>query len=138
MLSNKVYIVTDPFLTQVALRSKNLDFTPFVVEFAERMLEVSESGMMILKKKSDTKNEAYMDHVNTITRSTLQPGVALLEMNVRVLGMLADFVNGIGADWQSKPLYSWLTETFTLASSRALYGQNDPFNSDRSLLQSLW
>lgn len=42
MINGKLYIITQPALIQSAYRNKNLSFDPFMIDFAQRMLDLSE------------------------------------------------------------------------------------------------
>ena len=42
MINGKLYIITQPTLIQSAYRNKNLSFDPFMIDFAQRMLDLSE------------------------------------------------------------------------------------------------
>lgn len=139
ILSSKVYVVTHPALVQAAYRAKTLVFEPFIIEAADRMLSISDDGMKQIKHEPENeKEETYMRLIHKSMQETMLPGNSLLQMNARVLAKLADFVNGIGTEWEPKPMYLWLRDTFTLASSATLYGRNDPISADPSLIEPLW
>ena len=50
MINAKIYVISEPLLVKRAFRSKSLSFRPFMEEFAECILGVS-----------DEKNEAHKE-----------------------------------------------------------------------------
>ncbi|KAH8799696.1 cytochrome P450 [Xylogone sp. PMI_703] len=136
---SKMYVITEPSLVQAGLRSKNLAFEPFIEMVCERILGLSEESMRLIKYEAkNDKEDTYMKSVHKAMHESMTPGDSLLGMNQRVLDKLATFVNAIGPQWEEKRLYDWVRHSFTLSSTRSLYGKHDPISADESLIESLW
>lgn len=71
--------------------------------------------------------------------SVLAPGpnAPILVMNARALNRFAQFLNPIGKEGIAVDMYSWICETFTVATSVGIYGPDSPFENDRTLVKSL-
>lgn len=68
----------------------------------------------------------------------MAPGASLLEMNSRVLSTMARYLDQIGADEQTKPLYRWTRDVLTIATADALYGPKNPVSDNNKLIDCLW
>ncbi|KAI9743789.1 MAG: hypothetical protein M1818_002523 [Claussenomyces sp. TS43310] len=139
VLTSKIYVISSPALVQAAMRSRNLDFEPFIVAVADRMLRVSPEAMETVRGTSaDPKEPTYLREVHNVMHSTMQPGAGLLEMNTRVLHTLGGYANDIGKEWEGRNLYRWVRDSFTIAAARSLYGPYNIIEKDPSLIDHLW
>lgn len=82
--------------------------------------------------------------VNAAMHHALQTGDALLEMNTRALNCFAGFLDEIGKNDQGKGkdelevrLSGWIRHTFTLATSAAIFGPDNPIRQDHTLIRCL-
>jgi hypothetical protein len=137
MINSKLYVITEPLLAQSAFRSKNLSFEPFMVEFSQRMLGVSDATMGPIKNIPEDEKEPSLlrDFVREI--HTAMMGEHLNRMNIEALSQVAHTLNSVDA-FQPESLYIWLRTMLTLATCNALMGSHSPFKSDPSLVDALW
>lgn len=126
-----MYVLTSVDLIPAALRQKTLDFTPFIIEYARSTLKISSAGMQVIS--SD-----YMKDVHNAMHESMQPGPGLRDMNIRVLEALVQHINEIKPSWESRKLYQWFRDIFTISSSRALYGSNDVITRNANMIEDLW
>lgn len=68
----------------------------------------------------------------------LAPGPALHAMNAHVLNSVAEILNDIGPKFETKKFYLWLRNSFTLATTGALFGTQNPLTEDLKLNDCLW
>ena len=141
MINSKIYVVTEPLLAQSVFRSKDLSFFPFMVEFSQKMLGVSDETMEPIKnipKEAENQNDPPLlqDFVKEI--HTAMMGEHLHRMNADALNNVADSLNDIGNVLALDSLYLWLRGMMTLATCNALMGSHSPFRTDHSLIDALW
>lgn len=137
MINAKLYMVTSPALVQSAFRSKTLSFDPFMVEFAQSMLGVSDETMIPVKDLGDEKRPGFLD---TFVREIhgAMVGEHLYKMNKDALEEVAKTFNGVGRTFETGSLYIWLRDMMTMATSNALLGSHNPMKDDPSLMDALW
>lgn len=70
--------------------------------------------------------------------AALARGPNLLETNARVLNYLAKSLNSIGTYPESRRLFGWLRDEYTIGSAETLYGSPNPVSENRNLIQSIW
>jgi hypothetical protein len=137
MINAKLYMITSPALVQSAFRSKNLSFDPFMVEFAQSMLGVSDATMVPIKFAGDEKQPGFLDvFVREIHGAMV--GEHLHKMNTDALREVASALNGLEKTFEPSSLYLWLREMMTIATCNALLGSHNPMIKDPSLIDSLW
>jgi len=150
IFSSRVYVICEPSLIQAAYRNtKAFDFGSFVVESAERLFEISEQGMKIMRGETapgydpngpflnGNNGDSFLNEDHRRMVATLSPGPALLELRTAVLDRVAGSVNGIG-DGEKFGMYRWMRDILTIASAEAIYGPENPFSNDPALVNALW
>jgi hypothetical protein len=135
----KVHIVTSPDIVQTALRNRTLSFDPFSMAFAKRVVGANSEKFLATSysPKSD-KEECYNNDMHKVYHEPMQPGPDLQQTNASMLRQVSKFMNEIGSEYEQKELYVWLRNSFTVATSIALFGSRNPFPSDPSLTEALW
>ncbi|KAE8450494.1 hypothetical protein EG329_006224 [Mollisiaceae sp. DMI_Dod_QoI] len=137
MINKKLYIITDPIMAQNAFRNKNLSFDPFTLEFAQRMLAVSDETMVPVSFPGDEKTPSFLsEFVREIHGAMV--GKYLHKMNADALNEVAVTVNRLGETFETESLYYWLRKTMTVATTDALLGSHNPLKHDSSLVDALW
>ncbi|KAF6838049.1 prostacyclin synthase [Colletotrichum plurivorum] len=132
MLNGKGYVITDPELTLAAFRSRNLSLGPLISEMIHRITGLPDSCMEIYN------STAFHTQWNKIVHSTLT-GEQLRIINVAGLRDLARTLNAVppqGLDVAD--LYLWTRSTMTMATTSALYGDENPWKKDPSLTEEYW
>lgn len=132
-----MYIITSPALVQAAMRKKSLSFEPLTVAFAERMVGFGPNIMDLMHHPPTNGSESWLNAQHK-PYDLLAPGAALNDMNARVLNSVADIINSIGPEFETKQFYLWLRKSFTLATTCALFGAHNPLTEDPQLNDSLW
>jgi hypothetical protein len=137
MINGKLYMMTDPNMAQAAFRHKNLSFDPFSLEFAQRMLSVSDETMVPVRFAGDEKNPSFLAEFARDLHAAMIP-TYLNKMNANVLRRVALAINEIGETFEPESLFYWLRMMMTLATSDALFGSHNPLKYDGSLVDALW
>ncbi|KAL0934528.1 uncharacterized protein CTRU02_211327 [Colletotrichum truncatum] len=133
ILNGKLYTVWDPLLVQAVFKNKNLSMEPFSLEFSQRELGFGNDFLKLLQTTTmvhDTFEAMHQAMTSTNVR----------RMNANALGYISGALDEIRID---KPLevsnsYLWVRNLMTLATTQALYGPDNPFRKDDSLLQEIW
>lgn len=137
MLNGKLYIITDPVMVHNAFRNKKLSFDPFTLEFAQRMLGVSDETMVPVRFAGDEKNPSFLsEFVHEIHGAMV--GEHLHRMNADALNGVASTINGLGKSLEIDSLYYWVRNTMTVATCDALLGVHNPVKVGSELVQALW
>ena len=137
MINSKLYVITEPALVQSAFRNKSLSFEPFMVEFSQRMLGVSDKTMGPIKNiPADEKAPSFLrEFVREI--HTAMMGEHLNKMNASALNQVASTLNSLDVI-KPESLYLWLRQMLTLATCNALLGNHSPFIDNPGLVDELW
>lgn len=139
ILNSKTYVITSPNLIQSAFRQKTLSFEPFVKEFADRMIGIGPEQMKIVAYSPENeKDPSFLQGFHKEIHENLLPGPRLQGLNVTMLSEIANMMNQIDNVFCPQSFYLWIRHTFTRATSRSLFGSQDPLQSDPSLIDSLW
>lgn len=87
---------------------------------------------------SSTGRNEYMVDTHNSLHTSMFPGPGLWEMNARVLEKVAEMVNVIDSEFEERNLWYWLRDSFTMATSEALFGVHHPLAKHPSLVQAAW
>lgn len=151
MLNGKLYAIYDPYLCQQVLRAKLASFDPFQEEFAQKVFGLSQATY----DKIRLNPQIFPDFTDAIHQSFQTDSLA--KMNMR---WLTDFAAKMDPISNRKPIvdpdntgkettsqgggievenfFLWCRDVMTLATTRALYGDHDPFIRDKSLIEASW
>lgn len=132
-----MYIVSSPQLIQAVFKNKSFSVDPLVIAFAERMVGFGPNLVNLMHHPPTDGSIAWL-HDQQKRYDVLAPGPALYEMNVRVLESLSGVLNQIDASFETKKLYLWVRDTFTVATTGALFGLENPLIRDTNLIDDLW
>lgn len=120
--------------------SRELSFTPFVVQFARRILHPTKQALDALTENLDGHNGEIGCSRQTLKaiRVSMAPGTALDQMSQVMLRNLRNLID-ISFEPESGPidLYSQIRHVTTLASTYAVYGPKNPFQ-DPAVEEGLW
>ncbi|KAJ4128057.1 hypothetical protein NW768_008341 [Fusarium equiseti] len=149
MLNGKLYLVFDPNLLQSLLRNKTASAEPFSIDYAKKTFDLTQEEFQKIKAPGVYNEFTDAIHASFQTAS-------LHQMNVRFLGCISakldSISNGtmrahadthgkeniIGGGIQVENLYYWCRDVMSLATTKALYGDTDPFASKPSLIEDMW
>ena len=133
MPRNKIYIVNSPSLVAaVDHHSKSVSFSPYVVEFAKRILIPSQPGLEALRANLDEESGAWGCRAETLKamRLALAPGEDLDRTTQVMLDSVSSLLDSVQtiANNDHFHLFSWARKVVTQASTDAIYGASkNPF-----------
>lgn len=150
MLGGKLYSIYDPYLMQTLIRSKNASNDHFSLEYAQKVFDLPSETFAKVK----TNTELLPDFTDAIHQSF--QGDMLFKMNMHTLDDIRAKMSGVSRG-QNIPdsmnagketlipggievenLYLWLRDVMTLATTKALYGNSDPFAQKKELVDDIW
>ncbi|KAH7136712.1 cytochrome P450 [Dactylonectria estremocensis] len=150
MLNGKMYSVFDPQLIQAVLRKKLASFDPFTTEFAQKTF-----GLTAETFAKITGNPQLVPDFTDAIHSSFQTE-SLHKMNVHFLTQISNKLGKVGRGArvvdtansgkeslidrgvQVENLYLWIRDIMSMATTRALYGDHDPYVRDPSLIEMMW
>jgi hypothetical protein len=131
MLWGKVYAIWDPFLSQAALKSRACSFDAFSMDFAGKVLGLTDESVRGIRETN-----VFADF-NVGIHEGLRP-VHVAEMSSIAGAQIAARLNKIGTTGFEIPnLFEWVREVISLATTKALFGKENPFEKDPSLIEAL-
>ena len=132
MLNGKMYIIYSPTLISAAMRSKDLSFEPFILEFAAKIVGLSKRQVELVSHGTE------IDRVTNLMHSALT-SASLSKMVARGLVAVKEALNSIGPEAPLKipDVSVWVGDIMAHAAMKGLYGNNNPID-DASLIQDLW
>jgi hypothetical protein len=151
MLNSKLYAIYDPYLCQQVLRAKLASFDPFQEEFVQKVFGLNQ----VTYDKIRLNPAIFPDFTDAIHQSFQTDSLA--KMNMRWLTDFAAKMDPISSrkavvdpenmgkeeirkdgELEVENFFLWCRDIMTLATTRALYGDHDPFAQDKSLIESCW
>ncbi len=138
-LTGKIYILTSPELLQSAYRVKErLTFEPFIVRVGKHLVGLRPEVMNVWgyhpqdnKAPSLIRNTTMVFTKQIITCSQLQ------QMNAAALSKFTTILESI-QDVKEHSMFIFLRNTYTRATSYALFGLHDPYEVKPSLVNTQW
>lgn len=151
MLNGKLYAVYDPYLCQQVLRNNIASFDPFQLEFAQKVFGLSR----VTYDKIVQQPSVFKDFTDAIHRSFQTESLARMNLlwltdftakmdPISARNAVVDPDNSgrerIAEDGavEVENFFLWCRDVMTLATTRALYGDHDPFIKDKSLIEDSW
>ncbi|KAF7556298.1 hypothetical protein G7Z17_g1523 [Cylindrodendrum hubeiense] len=131
MLNGKLYVINSPSLIQSALRNNDVSFDPFLIEFSKGMFGLTPTLLEAISQDSLMK-----ELLETIS-STLM-GESLHKLNVVALTSLIQHLNAVqaGTPFIVADSFLWIRDIVTEATTRALFGEMNPFTAEH--IPHLW
>ncbi|KAH8657754.1 cytochrome P450 [Xylariales sp. PMI_506] len=137
MGSEKIYYISSPQLIQAIYRNKAFSFEPLTVAFADKVVGYGPNLNQLLRHPPTDGSISWLNDQHK-RYDVLSLGPGLYAMNVRVLESLSGVLNQLGSAFETKQLYLWLRDTFSVATTAALFGLDNPLIQDPTLLKNLW
>ncbi|KAJ0311225.1 hypothetical protein COL516b_001930 [Colletotrichum fioriniae] len=135
--SEKIYIITAPQLIQVAMKNKSLNLYPVMAEFAQKMVGLGPNVMDLFHNPPTDGSISWIEDQHP-SFAPLAPGPDLQEMNTYVLNKISKTINSIGTEYETKKLYMWFRDSFTMATVGSLFGDKNSLMKDPTLSKNLW
>lgn len=132
VLWDKQYNIWEPSLAHAALTSRGLSFEPLMEQMSGKMMNFP------LQHHLQEYPNLMVDFINVISAS-MQPKF-LYPMSNRALGYISSTLDDIGADGglELPNLYLWVRNVVTIATTRALFGKENPYEKIPSATEDLW
>ncbi|PWI73996.1 hypothetical protein PCL_09272 [Purpureocillium lilacinum] len=149
MLSGKAYAIFDPNLIHVVLRSKSATFEPYIFSLVQTTFDLSDEAFTKV-----IEDEKLLPDLTDAFHLGFQVK-PLRKMTRRFLATISSKLNTIGSDSQTthvfnagreralqgglevENLYLWCRDLMTVSTTKALYGNSDPFSKDLRLISAL-
>lgn len=132
MLWGKIYAVWDPDLAQAALRSRGPSFEPLMLVYAKAMLGAAEETVKKIRDQEKQLLPAFFDAIhNSMTTANVKT------MNAQAWEVLTKTFDRIET-LEGENMYLWTRDLITLATTRALYGETDPFQREPGMVKYVW
>ena len=138
MMNMKIYGVTSPALVNAVNRnSKKIAFNPFIAQLGKRMTGHDEAtGQIVQHNLNGEDGPGYVIDVHDGIVASLAPGMDLEQMTQAFLKQLSPYLDALANDEVN--LFKWTRNVVTMCSTRAVYGPDNPFNHDETLINSFW
>ncbi|ETN43751.1 uncharacterized protein HMPREF1541_02910 [Cyphellophora europaea CBS 101466] len=137
------YIVASPQLAAQLQRShKDLSFYNAILEVTRRMIGLNPSTMKILAHNVDGHggSDGLMPAMHDMLQSVLGRGETLQQLTKSQMSIFSDALSSIAVDGTAMEtdLLYWLQNVFAQCNIDTLYGPENPFALDKSLIRSFW
>jgi hypothetical protein len=141
MLNGKMYVIWKLSLIQAGLCSNYLSFKPFVLEFAQPFMGMSDEQFARVNGTPDEQpfvRKFVIAIQGAMGREHVHP------MNAAALNYyVADELNAIGGSHGREALevpnlYFWLRRLMSIATAEALYGPENPLCKNENLVDDFW
>jgi hypothetical protein len=138
MLNGKVYIITSPNLVSAVNRnSKVLALNPFIAQLGKRITGHDEATSRTVQHNLNGENgSGYVIEVHDGTVAALAPGKNLERMSEAMLREASTYFDKVKDG--EVDLFAWTRQMVTMCSTRAIYGPENPFNSNSNLVTAFW
>ena len=139
MLNSKVYVVAAPELINAVNRnSKALAFNPFIAQLGKRITGCDQTTGQIIDHNLNGENgTGYVLDLHERMVAALAPGEDLEKMTEVMLQETLMALDDLKSD-NVIDLYGWSKSLMTICSTRAIYGPENPFSKDQSLVNEFW
>ncbi|KAI1381879.1 cytochrome P450 [Hypoxylon crocopeplum] len=132
LLHKKVYVINSPIFVSAAFSNKNLSFGPFIIDFVQRMEELS-----VTARRAYSEEGMHTKLMQIF--SMYMTGRYLRSMNSVQLEEIFRYLPGCGPGVETENLWIWLRDILTLGKTTMLLGsRNNPWKNDHSLIEDYW
>ena len=137
LYATKMYIIkTGKLVSAVQRNSKIISFDPFLTGAAKRMAGITGKGLKLLQEKQAGGGGINEDVIHAMHPALLGP--ALDTMNQKMISGLCSSVDALSSNEESPlDLHAWCRRSITAASTRAVWGPQNPYESE-DLQSAFW
>ena len=129
-------IKSGKLVSAVQRNHRFLSFDPLLTQSAKRIGGVTGDGLKLLQEKRGGGGGLNQEVVHAMHPALLGPG--LDQMNQKMIsGLCASFDALSGNGVNTLDLWEWCKHSITIASTRAVWGPKDPFESE-TLRSAFW
>ncbi|KAK4206274.1 cytochrome P450 [Rhypophila decipiens] len=144
LAGQKMYVATKPDLIQtVQKQPKILAFEPIAAKFSNVVCGVGKEAGDAMHRNifGDEPGPSLFVAWHKLTYEALRPGPGLDALNRIMIKNVAESLDKIAPanarDHRTIGMTSWLRDTITQATTRAVYGPNNPFE-DPAIAEAFW
>ena len=140
MLNSKIYVVTDlDLINAVNRNSKILAFNPFIAQLGKRITGHDEATSQVVQNNLNGENgPGYVTEIHDGTVSSLAPGEDLEQMTNAMLLEASLYLDALDCN-TILDLFAWMKHMVTLASTKAIYGIENPFDKNgERFVEAFW
>ncbi|KAH0832633.1 cytochrome P450 [Fonsecaea pedrosoi] len=142
-LSTRQYIVTSPQIAaQLQRQHKDLAFYNVILEVTRRLTSLKPSTMKIVMKNVNAEQGDWglMPTMHDMFNTVLGRGESLKDLTRSQMSIFSEMLNevAVGGDRLETDLFGWIKSTFAFANAKSIYGPENPFALDPSLVDSFW
>jgi hypothetical protein len=140
IFGSRIYVICSPELIQKTFANpKAFTFDTFVSDALKRILNISEADMKVFFQDPGVGGgPSYSNEIHDLMHATLTPSPALSHMNSNFQCRLTGFFNEIGTEGKTVKLHRWTRDVVTHAACAAIFGFDNPYEDDPTLVESLW
>ncbi|KAI1414859.1 cytochrome P450 [Hypoxylon sp. FL1857] len=136
-----MYVVTSPSLVAACdRRARTISFAPYVVTFAKRVMKAGQATIDLLSEDlfEDQGPVTLRPETTKAMHEALKRGDLndTLQASLKSVQSFLDSEDRIG-DGSGTPLFHWVRRFLTTASTRALYGPENPVRTTK-LMDDFW
>lgn len=137
LYATKLHIVkTGKLVSAVQRNHKIISFDPFLTAAANRMAGITGKGLRLLQEKQGGGGGINEDVIHAMHPALLGP--ALDVMNQKMILGLCSSIDALSSNRElSLDLHAWCRHSITVASTRAVWGSKNPYESD-NLQSAFW
>ncbi|KAF7585901.1 hypothetical protein BBP40_009883 [Aspergillus hancockii] len=130
MLFTKVYVIASPELLPAVRRNRNnMSFAPLFNNTAEHAGGIKGHGLQLLREEDSGGHGLGEKTADAMHPALL--GNGLDQMNEKMIGILKTLIDKLAMQPDTAlDLYEWCTHVVTVASTDAIYGPLNPYNSE--------
>ncbi|OAP63583.1 hypothetical protein AYL99_02810 [Fonsecaea erecta] len=142
-LSTRQYIVTSPQIAaQLQRQHKDLAFYNVILEVTRRLTSLRPSTMKIVMQNVNAEHGDWglMPTMHDMFNTVLGRGESLKDLTRSQMSIFSEMLNEVAVEGEclETDLFQWIKSTFTFANARSIYGPENPFALNPSLVDAFW
>jgi cytochrome P450 len=135
--------VTSPQIAaQLQRQHKDLTFYTVILEVTRRLLNLNADTMRIIMDNVNREqgDQGLMPRMHDMFNDTLARGDTLKDLTRNQMAIFSEMLNTTAATGDNLEigLFEWIKSIFAFANAKALYGPENIFETDPSLVESFW
>lgn len=140
VFGSPIYVVNSPELIQkVFANNKAFTFDTFITEASRRLLDMDATDCERMTRDPGVDGgPSYLTDIHDLIYKSMAPGSSLSQMTTRVHSRTAKALNDIGSEEKVVGLFKWNLDVLSASVYSAMYGPDNPYEDDPSLIDSIW
>ncbi|KIX98788.1 uncharacterized protein Z520_05249 [Fonsecaea multimorphosa CBS 102226] len=142
-LSTRQYIVTSPQIAaQLQRQHKDLAFYNVILEVTRRLTSLKPSTMKIVMNNVNAEQGDWglMPTMHDMFNTVLGRGESLKDLTRSQMSIFSEMLNdvAVGGECLDINLFQWIKSIFAFANAKSIYGPENIFALDPSLVDAFW